>query len=90
MNILGIYPSERRYRKPLPMHAFTANNFGDIQRFTQESLVPNVISIDIGGEDMDQVIALLNAHARGVHRDPRVQEAWERYQIMLRLTGDDQ
>jgi hypothetical protein len=89
MNILGIYPSERRYRKPLRMLPITTDPYAQMVQPTHET-VANVISIDVGGEDIDQVIALLNAHARGAHRDPRVQEAWERYQIMLRLTGDDQ
>jgi len=88
MNILGIYPSERRYVKPRPMTMSWATDPFATSLPTHET-VPNVISIDVGGEDIDHVIALLNAHARGVHCDPRVQEAWERYQIMLRLTGDD-
>jgi hypothetical protein len=87
MNILGITPSERRYVKPRPTLSWVTDPFATTQP-THET-VPDVISIDVAGEDIAQVIALLNAHARGVHRDPRVQEAWERYLIMLKLTGDN-
>lgn len=52
-------------------------------------VVPDVVSVDLREADLKYLLDLDRQH-RCRMRNPQVRDAWEQYQMMLRLTGADQ
>jgi hypothetical protein len=52
-------------------------------------VIADMVTVDIHQQDLTYLLELDRLHRRAC-RDPRVQAAWEQYQIMLGLTGAHQ
>lgn len=87
--ILNTRPCERRYYAATESSWFAPEaqtRTGQLWTQPLTTEVTDLVTIDISQRDLQRLLDLELHHAR-VQRDPRVRDAWEKYQLALCLTG---